>query len=165
MYDKEFYRKNNIYNTFSSYEKEKIIEFALKRLKENNINRERGELIEYCPNKDILSAYFVNFSSYAANDYWDIVEPLNQPENLKRNKGFIYFVVSTQHDFCKIGYSKNPEIRIKAIETTCPFDIEVKKIIEGGVGVERKYHKMFSDYKIKNEWFVISGKLKEFLEL
>lgn len=83
----------------------------------------------------------------------------------KNNKqsGFVYFVINEKHEFCKIGYSIDPQKRLKGIQTGCPFPVFIKKVIGGTPSLEKKFHKHFQRQRSSGEWFYIRGELKDFL--
>jgi hypothetical protein len=65
----------------------------------------------------------------------------------------IYLIADTERKWCKIGHSNSPKERIKAIQTGCPFDVEIVNVVEGGCKEEKELHKLFKQYYIRGEWF------------
>ena len=74
----------------------------------------------------------------------------------------IYLIVSVDHGFCKIGYSKNPEKRLLEIQTGNPYRLSLLSVIEGDVSTERELHKRFVDLRVGGEWFLLSDEIKKF---
>jgi len=73
----------------------------------------------------------------------------------------IYFVKA--NDRVKIGYAVNPLSRIKSIQTSSPYKLEVLLIIEGTYEVERELHKLFHEYRRTGEWFEYGDRLESFV--
>lgn len=77
---------------------------------------------------------------------------------------FVYFIFNADRNTVKIGYSKNPEARIKAFQTGTLDDLSLLKTMLGGKSEEDSIHRQFSDYRIEREIFRYEGKLKKFVE-
>ena len=65
---------------------------------------------------------------------------------------------------CKIGFSNNVFKRITAIQTGCPFKLEIFCIVEGSVQTEKKLHKKYDHLRLNGEWFKYEGLLKNSIE-
>lgn len=65
----------------------------------------------------------------------------------------------------KIGYSKNPEMRLKTFKVADP---NCKLIIFGAGNIEKELHLMYKKHRIKGEWFDLNRieiqKIKEYIE-
>lgn len=93
-----------------------------------------------------------NFSNKTAREYLKSVE-------LKES--CVYAIGNMDEGYVKIGFSTDPENRIKQIQTGCPFEVEVIKMWNGlGRKDEKKLHKAYSKYQAHGEWFEIKGRLK-----
>lgn len=77
---------------------------------------------------------------------------------------YIYFITNEEEGLVKIGFSKNPLGRLKQIETANGGKLKLAKVIKGTRQEEVKYHKVFSRYKVRREWFRLSEEIKYFLE-
>jgi hypothetical protein len=58
----------------------------------------------------------------------------------------------------KIGYSKNPERRVQALDVM-PYpvvELEFSKCVRDAKSVERELHERYSDKQIRGEWFDLS---------
>lgn len=70
------------------------------------------------------------------------------------SKSYIYFIGNKSRTSIKIGYSKNPEKRLKQLQTANAELLEILYVVEGGRVTERYYHNYFSDvYNKTGEWF------------
>ena len=74
----------------------------------------------------------------------------------------IYFIVSSNRQYVKIGYSKDPERRFKELQYMCPLKLELKYVMEGTITSEKSLHLYYEKYKIPftNEWFFLQKELK-----
>lgn len=77
-------------------------------------------------------------------------------------QGYVYFLRSRY--FIKIGYSNDPEYRIKTISTATPDDCELLFFVKGSLELERKLHEEFSACHYQKEWFFLCGKLRSFVD-
>lgn len=75
----------------------------------------------------------------------------------------IYFILNKNLNHIKIGYSKNPYKRIKTFETSNSNELEIVYIIDGNISLEKRIHKFFVNFNIKNEWFVFSKEIENFI--
>ena len=71
----------------------------------------------------------------------------------KKYKGFVYFVQGESGGAVKIGFSKNPEIRIKELQTGYPDTLKILCLIPGNEQTEKRFHKQFDNYRLNGEWF------------
>jgi hypothetical protein len=70
----------------------------------------------------------------------------------------IYFIVGGK--FCKIGFSKDPNTRLKELQTACPYKLKVVATMPGCFATELALHSVFSDQRTHGEWFHFTGNLK-----
>lgn len=73
----------------------------------------------------------------------------------------IYFIKAS--DRVKIGYASDPSLRIPAIQTSSPFELEVLLIIDGTYEKERELHSLFQEFRVSGEWFSFEDPIKEFI--
>lgn len=70
------------------------------------------------------------------------------------------YIISSEENIVKIGISKNPEKRIKSLQTGHPKQLKIQYINEideeNKFNIEKIIHKILKHKKIKNEWFNIS---------
>lgn len=76
-------------------------------------------------------------------------------------RGFVYVLQSGY--FIKIGYSNDPNVRIRSILTSTPDECELVFVIPGGIDLERRLHREFAASHYRREWFFLCGKLKHFI--
>ena len=71
-----------------------------------------------------------------------------------REKGTIYFIRSTNNNVIKIGFTSG-EIskRLKALQTSHPYQLELLATIPGDTNFEKSLHQQFEQYRLKGEWF------------
>lgn len=72
--------------------------------------------------------------------------------------GSIYFIVTGEDAAMKIGFTKgDPTIRIAALQTGCPTEIELLGYLPGSLHDERALHRRCSESRIRGEWYRIEG--------
>ena len=80
------------------------------------------------------------------------------------NKMYLYFI-KCETGPIKIGKSKAPKKRLAALQHANPFKLELLlKIRETAVLNEESLHRIFSNQRIRGEWFKPSRKLILFIE-
>src|SRR5262245_44590203 len=78
------------------------------------------------------------------------------------NRGYVYILKSG--NAVKIGFTRNPKNRKKAILTGCSEPGFICKVVLGGRATERHFHERFSKYRLRGEWFDLRGRLAKYLE-
>ena len=76
----------------------------------------------------------------------------------------VYFVQAKQLKLIKIGVTKNLKSRLSALNTGCPDDLKVLKIIQGDVSLEKLLHEKFAHLRVKGEWFTPSAELLKYID-
>lgn len=72
---------------------------------------------------------------------------------------FVYFIITEEKPKrIKIGKSGNPEKRIKALQTGCPYKLKLLGSIKcknnrDSINIEKAAHAFFGDYRVIGEWF------------
>lgn len=69
--------------------------------------------------------------------------------------GWVYIVGGIGTGLVKIGFTKNPPQRIKALRVECPVVLLVLCLFEGTCADERVLHQKFSALRSWGEWFRI----------
>lgn len=82
------------------------------------------------------------------------------PDAVQR-RGHVYMLKSGY--FIKIGFSVNPEDRMRTIETATPEECILLLLLAGDIKLERQLHREFSASHYRREWFFLCGKLKAFV--
>lgn len=83
----------------------------------------------------------------------------------ERLEGYVYFIGNREHDFVKIGYTAgHPQRRLNALQTGCPFKLEILLVIDGDPPWEREFHRVCAESRLSGEWFKLSGKAEEVME-
>lgn len=65
--------------------------------------------------------------------------------------GFIYFLRCG--DFIKIGFSKQPDLRVASIATANPLPVVLAAVYPGSKADEFNLHVMFARHRSRGEWF------------
>lgn len=67
--------------------------------------------------------------------------------------GLVYFIQSGSGGPIKIGLAIEPERRLSELQTGNPHELTLRASVKGGRVAERKYHRSFSEFHIRGEWF------------
>lgn len=65
----------------------------------------------------------------------------------------IYFLEAKGYSKIKIGYTHDPERRMKAIAANSPVFLTLIKVVEGDRDTERQWHAAWIKHHIYGEWF------------
>lgn len=76
----------------------------------------------------------------------------------------IYFLLTENAKFVKIGYAKDPQGRVKAVQTSCPYKLFLLGMIEGTEQEERHLHCKFNSYRSYGEWFHYESEIADYLK-
>ncbi|HYE12188.1 MAG TPA: GIY-YIG nuclease family protein [Patescibacteria group bacterium] len=68
-------------------------------------------------------------------------------------KGFIYFVQGENGGAIKIGYTKDVESRLKALQTGYPDTLKVICLLPGNEKKEKALHYKYRNIQLRGEWF------------
>ena len=87
------------------------------------------------------------------------------PQSRSRaGKGFVY-VVSGEGGLLKIGWSSNPERRLKELQVASPHSLKFLKTWPGSMEEEKALHRLLMDHRVHGEWFSRSPLLDRILGL
>lgn len=79
-------------------------------------------------------------------------------------KGYVYFVQGVHGGAIKIGYSNNPEQRLRELQTSYPDILRILCLIPGDEKREKSYHKRFYKYRLNGEWFAPDKQILDVIE-
>ena len=86
-------------------------------------------------------------------------------EGEKSNVHYIYFIRNIRTNNVKIGRSNNPEFRLRTLQTGNDSEMELMGYIEKcDKTYEKQLQKMFKEYHVRGEWYMLSHALKMFIE-
>ena len=66
-------------------------------------------------------------------------------------------------EFVKIGIASRVQDRVRIIHSCSPHKMELLHVEPGGLKRERELHAEFAAYRHRDEWFIIAGRLAEYL--
>lgn len=92
----------------------------------------------------------------------ELAEARRKEAKRKSDAGWVYFIKAGNS--VKIGRSMDVRNRLKSIQTGCPYEARLVKVLRGGRKVERDFHKRFAEYRMTGEWFGLYGRLAQYLE-
>jgi len=70
-----------------------------------------------------------------------------------RYKGYIYFIQGQLGGAIKIGYSVNPQRRLKELQTGYPDTLRILVMIPGNEYTEKIFYRQFEGSRLNGEWF------------
>jgi hypothetical protein len=76
---------------------------------------------------------------------------------------YVYFVQAGENGPIKIGFSTDPDRRIKALRTAMSEELIVLKVVKGGRQLEKTLHDRFSEIHRRGEWYEPTTELLEFV--
>lgn len=65
----------------------------------------------------------------------------------------VYLIGSPQSPLVKIGWSDNPERRLRHLQTGSPVPLQLLALFEGGAVLEAALHRQFANKRRHGEWF------------
>ena len=122
----------------------------------NKRKQEAAKLKEY---KNELNAYKLD----------KMIHSMTEKEATKRKPtGYVYFVQGCCGGAIKIGYSKEPERRLKELQTGYPDTLRILVLVPGTEKTEKYYQRKFEVHRLNGEWFrpepEVLDKIKELKE-
>lgn len=73
--------------------------------------------------------------------------------------GYVYLMRQGATSNYKIGYTKNPQNRLKSFKSSLPFKVEYECLITTADmrGLEQRLHARFNDKHVNGEWFGLAA--------
>ena len=68
------------------------------------------------------------------------------------SEGLVYFIRSEAGPI-KIGKARDPQARLKTLQTSHFAKLEIAATCEGGLPKEAEYHRRFAKHRLEGEWF------------
>lgn len=144
-----------LYNASGKSAKE-LLEYAL------DIIKDRPDLVRE------LKLEKINLEKLKLNLEQEYLEnllknPIDFPDDdYQKYTGYIYFI--SNGESVKIGFSKDPEKRLKNLQTANPVELKLLYFEKGNSNIESRLHKLFSKDRIQGEWFNFSDEILEFID-
>lgn len=83
----------------------------------------------------------------------------------KPERYFVYFIRAVGTNLVKIGSAKHPRLRLDNLQVGCPHRLVIEAaIISTPQESESTFHRRFSKYHHRGEWFKREGDLESFLD-
>jgi hypothetical protein len=77
--------------------------------------------------------------------------------------GFVYFIVRPSTDSLKIGFSADPERRLRQLQTGSDEPLQLLAFFEATFAVEKEIHRRLSGSRMSGEWFQRSREVEELI--
>lgn len=80
----------------------------------------------------------------------------------RRPCGFIYRIGPRGGEpaVCKLGFSADPDVRLRQLQTGCPFDLAIASTFPGSPEAEAVLHAALHQLRVRGEWFRIGPELE-----
>ena len=92
-------------------------------------------------------------------DFKLLIDYFNNPKYKNKKSDFLYFIyfIENKKMYTKIGITSDIDKRMKELQTGNPFKLLVKYIFYdvNALNLEKEFHKIFENKKIRNEWFML----------
>lgn len=92
-------------------------------------------------------------------------QPVSQVPERQKIPGWVYLVKAENLNQYKIGLSKTPKIRLKALQKQSPVSLTLIHLIKCAdmAEVELRLHQQFAKYRIIGEWFGLDQKAVDYI--
>jgi len=109
-----------------------------------------------------LESEILNFNSFYYSEIDTKVRKMGlNPADFKEKRlpkvlkdGFVYFIKSKKNGYIKIGWSTDPLLRLKTLQTGSGDILILIGCISGTRKLEGKVHKVMKRLKIHHEWYL-----------
>lgn len=85
-------------------------------------------------------------------------------KQFKEAGGAVYFIRAKTGGPVKIGFATDVDDRLRALQTSHHSELELVNAIGGSYADENALHERFKAYRLKGEWFRLTGALKRYLD-
>lgn len=87
--------------------------------------------------------------------------PHRAPDEKVYGTTWIYFVQAEHGGPIKIGQSNDPIQRLKQLQTSSPYPLVLRRVVNGAPEMEHRLHALFKDHRLNGEWFMAVRPLAE----
>ncbi len=77
--------------------------------------------------------------------------------------GVVYFLVTEDQKYLKIGFTRHKLKRINALQNGCPLTLTLVKQVRGNYGMEQLLLNLFDELRVHGEWFRFELPLARFV--
>ena len=120
----------------------------------------KGKAIKHCKNIELEHTYREIFKSNPVVDFLEHKRLMRE----SGKKAQVYFIGNTDYELVKIGFSSEPEKRVKQLQTGCPFPITILHTEVGTPKNESELHRRFSKHRVNGEWFKLSLSILNYIQ-
>ncbi len=71
--------------------------------------------------------------------------------------GYVYVMRIGKRGAVKVGYAKNPTMRLKTLQTGTPGEYRLLLVVPGEKDLEAALHRRFAQHRVQGEWFAGDG--------
>lgn len=104
----------------------------------------RGAEVVFDGLPDIFTAFRQMTDCFEA---WQLIKPVER----------VYFIGTKliRGKLIKVGFSRDPQSRLRALQTSHGEPLQIFATVEGGKELEAKYHRRWRTRRTQGEWFII----------
>lgn len=147
------------YRKLTPPEKRALRAFMLKTFKKHNIKKLNGKTVPSNKVPILIEEFEKEFKTNPIASFLNRLE-----KTVSCEKGYVYVIGNEEAKICKIGFSANPNKRIKEVQTGCPYLLKILLIFQADKYTETRLHHKYSKYRRNGEWFNIAGELKSSID-
>jgi hypothetical protein len=70
-------------------------------------------------------------------------------------RSYVYFIQAYGGGPVKIGWTYNPERRLKDLQSASPYKLVIRKIVSGTQRLEHYLHQRYESNRLEGEWFEV----------
>jgi len=85
-------------------------------------------------------------------------------ERVAVGDGYVYFIEAVGLKRLKIGYSDDPDKRVRTLATGSPVSLRVLAKMPGTQAMEKEIHAKFAHLKVENEWFHLTDDIRAYID-
>lgn len=129
-----------------------VIRFCKRVLAKHKIITINDRYVNKCKHKEIINKYVEITGDSSLSNY------NNGDKEIEGE--YVYVIINSTKDICKIGYSKNPYRRLSDVQVGNHLKLRLYLVFKGGHDTEKRLHAKYRNYRMNGEWFRFEGDLK-----
>lgn len=85
-------------------------------------------------------------------------------EKYSSSRGHIYVISMLGTNYIKIGFSVSPQDRLRSLQTSSPFEMQLLYHEPGSLQFEQLVHERLKSHITRGDWYEMRGALKDYVE-
>jgi len=129
---------------------------------EQKVDKLSKEWVKFDRRLDSLKVSMADIKTWVEDKITELSSVSEEWQLDDESECHIYFIRS--QDFVKIGYSKNPVLRMSGLQTANPNKLELLYSFPSFQWREKEIHKDLKKHFINGEWFSYNDEVKRYIE-